>query len=189
MARRRRSIRRRVSRRRRRAAPTRRRSRARKALGRLRPKSAFNQMANLAGGLVFFSQLTQKDRDAGRYQGSMGDKAKIFINNIGGRIVGFQPFSDSANPAFKQTLNLDGAFNKFTAVGIASLIYGSLPLKMLPHRSKAKVLGKRIATAGFLGGIFDAPENDTRNRVVSQRPATASGIRVSASMPQQVATT
>ena len=128
-------------------------------------------MANLAGGLVFFSQLTQKDRDAGRYQGSMGDKAKTFINNIGGRIVGFQPFQDAQNPAFTQTLNLDGAFNKFTGIGIASLIYGSLPLKMLPHRGKAKTLGKRIATAGFLGGIFDAPENDTRNRVIAQRSA------------------
>jgi len=79
--------------------------------------------------------------------------------------------------------------NEFTGIGIASLLYGSLPLKMLPHRGKAKTLGKRIATAGFLGGIFDAPENDTRNRVVSQRPATASGIRVSASQAQQVMTT
>ncbi len=172
MARRRRTrrrLRRRVSRRR--AAPRRRRSRARKALGRLRPRNAFTQMANLAGGLVFFSQLTQKDRDAGRYQGTMGDKAKIFINNIGGRIVGFQPFSDVSNPAFQQTLNLDGAFNKFTGVGLAALIYGSLPLRMLPHKGKAKVIGKRIATAGFLGGLFDAPEGDTRNRQLSQRSA------------------
>ena len=167
---RRRSVRRRLRRRssRRRAAP-RRRSRARKALGRLRPRSAFNQMANLAGGLVFFSQLTQKDRDAGLYTGSMGDKAKTFTNNILGRIVGFNVFSDA--PKFQQTFNLDGAFNKFTGIGIASLLYGSLPLKMLPHRGKAKTLGKRIATAGFLGGIFDAPENDTRNRVQSQRAA------------------
>ena len=72
---------------RRRAAPKRRRGRARRALGRLRPRSAFNQMANLAGGLVFFSQLTQKDRDSGVYQGSMGDKAKVFANNVLGRII------------------------------------------------------------------------------------------------------
>ncbi len=37
---------------------------------RLHPRSAFTQMANLAGGLVFFSQLTQKDRDAGSYTGT-----------------------------------------------------------------------------------------------------------------------
>ena len=140
-------------------------------------------MANLAGGLVFFSQLTQKDRDSGVYQGSMGDKAKIFANNVLGRIVGFNVFSDA--PKFQQTFNLDGAFNKFTGIGIASLIYGSLPLKFLPHKGKAKTIGKRIATAGFLGGIFDAPEGDTRNRVVAQRPSivpraiTGSGIQVS----------
>ncbi len=129
-------------------------------------------MANLAGGLVFFSQLTQKDRDLGKYQGSMGDKAKTFANNVLGNIIGFNVFpADGGTPQFKQTFNLDGAFNKFTGIGIASLIYGSLPLKMLPHKGKAKVLGKRIATAGFLGGIFDAPEGDTRNRVLSQRPA------------------
>ncbi len=143
-------------------------------------------MANLAGGLVFFSQLTQKDRDSGLYTGSMGDKAKTFVNNVLGRIVGFNAFSDA--PKFNQTLNLDGAFNKFTGVGIASLIYGSLPLKMLPHRGKAKTLGKRIATAGFLGGIFDAPENDTRNRVLSQRPTMGQRIpRVSLGV-QQVTT-
>ncbi len=164
--RRRSRLRRRSSRRR--AAP-RRRSRARKALGRLRPRSAFNQMANLAGGLVFFSQLTQKDRDSNVYQGSMGDKAKTFTNNVLGRIVGFNVFSDA--PKFNQTFNLDGAFNKFTGIGIASLIYGSLPLKFLPHKGKAKTIGKRIATAGFLGGIFDAPERDTRNMATAQRGA------------------
>ncbi len=182
---RRRSVRRRLRRRssRRRAAPRRRRGRARRALGRLRPRSAFNQMANLAGGLVFFSQLTQKDRDSNVYQGSMGDKAKTFTNNVLGRIVGFNVFSDA--PKFQQTFNLDGAFNKFTGIGIASLIYGSLPLKFLPHKGKAKTIGKRIATAGFLGGIFDGPEGDIRNRQLSQRPAP----RAIASQSLQVATT
>ncbi len=75
--------------------------------------------------------------------------------------IGFQPFDAEKKLAFTQTLNLDGAFNKFTGIGLASLLYGSLPLKMLPHRGKAKTLGKRIATAGFLGGIFDAPGGTT----------------------------
>ena len=182
---RRRSVRRRLRRRnsRRRAAP-RRRSRARKALGRLRPRSVWSQVSNLAGGLVFFSQLTQKDREAGVYNNqSMGDKAKTFANNVVGRVIGFNVFSDA--PKFQQTFNLDGAFNKFTGIGIASILYGSLPLKFLPHRGKAKTLGKRIATAGFLGGIFDAPEGDTRNRQLSQRPAP----RLAASTALQVTTT
>ncbi len=140
-------------------------------------------MANLAGGLVFFSQLTQKDSDAGVYTGSMGDKAKTFANNVLGRIVGFNVFSDA--PKFQQTFNLDGAFNKFTGIGIASMLYGSLPLKMLPHKGKAKALGRRLAVSGFLGGIFDAKEGDTRNRQLSQRPAP----RATATQPIQVLST
>ncbi len=174
MARRsRRTIRRRRSpiRRRRRAAPRRsRRARVRGAFRRLKSGSAFTQMSNIAGGLVFFSQLTQKDRDAGRYPATAttGDKLKIFINNIGGRIVGFQAFSAQSNPAFTQTLNLDGVFNKFTGIGLASLIYGSLPLKMLPHKAKAKTIGKRIFTGGFLGGLFDAPGGNTTTATATQ---------------------
>ena len=120
-------------------------------------------MSNIAGGLVFFSQLTQKDRDADRYPATLttGEKAQRFVNNVLGRIVGFQPFSGQSHTAFTQTLNLEGALNKFTGIGLAALIYGSLPLKMLPHKGKAKTLGKRIATAGFLGGIFDAPGGNT----------------------------
>ena len=165
MARRRRRVRSRLRRRvsRRRAAPRRRsrRARARGAFGKLRPKNAFTQMANIAGGLVFFSQLTQKDRTSGLYVGTTGTKAKIFVNNVLGRIIGFQPFDAEKKIAFTQTRNIDGAFNKFTGIGLAALLYGSLPLKMLPHRGKAKTLGKRIATAGFLGGIFDAPGGNT----------------------------
>jgi len=171
---RRRRIRRRLTRRRR-AAPRRRRGRrrgrGRRLLGRLRPRSGFAQMSNIAGALVFFSQLTQKDRDAGAYTGTMADKLRIFANNVTGRIIGFQPFSSHSNPAFTQTLNLDGAFNRFSGIGLAGLIYGMIPIKQLPHKGKVKTLSRRILTAGILGGIFDAPENDTRNRVLSQREA------------------
>ena len=120
-------------------------------------------MSNIAGGLVFFSQLTQKDRDAGLYgvNQPISTKAKILVNNVLGRIVGFQPFEAEKKGAFVQTLNLEGAVNKFTGIGLAALLYGHLPLKMLPHKGKAKTLGKRIATAGFLGGIFDAPGTST----------------------------
>ncbi len=104
------------------------------------------------------SQLTQKDRDAGAYNvGSMGDKAKVLANNVFGRVVGINPFSDVQS--FPQTINIDGAFNKYTGAGLAGFIYSKLPIKGLPHKGKAGSLGKAVAVAGFLGGIFDAPEN------------------------------
>ena len=138
-------------------------------------------MSNIAGGLVFFSQLTAKDRAAGKYDAAVttGDKAQVFVNNVLGRIIGFQPFSGTnQRVVFKQTLNLEGAINKFTGIGLASLIYGSLPIKMLPHKGKAKTLGKRIATAGFLGGIFDAPGGETTQVVQSAPLIQSSGTQV-----------
>ena len=98
---------------------------------------------------------------------SMGQKAKTFTDNVLGRIVGVNPFGGN----FPQTINIDGAANKYTGAGIAALIYGMLPIRALPHKGKAKSLGKKIAVAGILGGIFDAPEGDSRNRVVAQRPS------------------
>ncbi len=139
-------------------------------------------MSNLAGVLVFFSQLTQKDRDNGAYTGGTSDKLRIFANNVLGRVIGFQPFSSHANPAFTQTINLDGAFNRFSGIGLGGLIYSMLPIKQLPHKGKVRTLSRRVLTAGILGGIFDAPQNDTRNRVVSQREAP----RIAASQPVQV---
>ncbi len=156
MARRRR---RRVSiRRRRRAAPRRRRGgrrrRLRSRLSRLGKRSGFAQMANIAGGLVFFSQLTQAERAAGAYTGTIGDKVKTFVNNVFGNIIGTNVFS-SPTPQFQQQFNLDGAFNKFTGIGAASILYSMLPIRRLPHKGKAGTLGKRLLTAGFLGGLFN----------------------------------
>ena len=177
MARRRRRVfrRRRSPTRRRRAAPRRtsRRSRARGVFRKLKGGSAFTQMSNIAGGLVFFSQLTQKDRDAGLYgvNQPISIKAKIFINNVLGRTVGFQPFEAEKKTAFQQTLNLEGAINKFSGIGLGAMIYGALPLKMLPHKGKAKTLGKRLLTAGVLGGIFDAPGTTSTTSVQTQQIA------------------
>ena len=187
MARRRRRVfrRRRSPTRRRRAAPRRasRRSRARGVLRRLHPKSAFTQMANVAGGLVFFSQITAKDRAAGLYTGTTGDKLKILVNNVLGRVVGFNAFA-APLPQFQQTINVDGIFNKFAGFGLASLIYGSLPLKMLPHKGKAKTLGKRVLTGAVIGGLFDAPGGSTTSVQTTQLQAP----RLIQSTGQQVTT-
>ena len=171
MARRRR-IRRRSSRRR--AAPRRsRRGRIRRRVGRFAKgqKSLFAQVSNGAGLLVFFSQLTGKDRENGAYAGnnSMADNAKTFANNVFGRLVGVQPFQSHKNPAFEQTINPDGMWNKWVGLGLGGWAYGQFAPKSFPHRGKAKTLGKKIGFAGLIGGLFDAPENDNRNRVQSQR--------------------
>lgn len=85
----------------------------------------------------------------------MGDKAKQFGNNVLGRIIGLNPFNDQVK--FEQTINIDGAFNKYTGLGLAGYLYSMLPIKGLPHKGKARSLGKKTALAGILGGIFDAP--------------------------------
>ncbi len=134
-------------------------------------KSGFTGLKSAIGAVVFLSQLTQKDRDAGAYNvGSMGDKAKVLANNVFGRIVGINPFGDVQS--FPQTINIDGAFNKYTGAGLAGFIYSKLPIKGLPHKGKAGSLGKAVAVAGFLGGIFDAPENNRATpNVIRNNPA------------------
>ncbi len=133
-------------------------------------KSGFQQIGNVVSSIVFLSQLTQKDRDAGAYNvGSLGNKAKVFANNVLGRIIGINPFQDAQH--FEQTINVDGAFNKYSGFGLATFLYGLLPIKGLPHRAKARSLGKKIAVAGILGGIFDAPENAGASpSVIRQNP-------------------
>ena len=100
----------------------------------------------------------------------MGNKAKVLANNVFGRIVGVNPFGDVQS--FPQTINIDGAFNKYTGAGLAGFIYSKLPIKGLPHKGKAGSLGKTVAVSGFLGGIFDAPENlGASPSVMRQNPA------------------
>ncbi len=108
----------------------------------------------------------------------MGDKAKVLVNNVAGRIVGINPFSDVQS--FPQTINIDGAFNKFTAVGIAGFLYSKLPIKGLPHKGRVGSLSKTIGVSGFLAGIFDAPENrGATPRVASMNPVRRSNSFIS----------
>ena len=58
-------------------------------------------------------------------------------------------------------------FNKWSGIGAASLLYSVIPVKMLPHRSKAKTLGKSLLTGGIIGGLFDAPSNPSSNLIKS----------------------
>ncbi len=127
-------------------------------------KSIWAQVTNAAGVLVFVSQITSKDRQ--NYSNlPMQEKAKELVNNISGRILGFNPFSGRTQ--YPQTLEIGNGINRTFGVGVGTWLYSFLP--KVPHKSKARRLGKVIAISSFLGGIFDAPEFDTRNQVLAQR--------------------
>ena len=166
--RRRRAVRRRVSRVRRRV------SRA----GRKHKKSIITTVGSAVATIVFFSQLTQKDRDAGAYSSpDMGTKVKVFANNVTGRILGFNAFSDVQK--FPQTININGAFNRFSGASLAGVIYGSLPFGFLPHKGKVKSISKKTLVASILGGIFDAPAGGSSSQSIISSPMISNGRQVS----------
>ena len=107
-------------------------------------------MANVAGGLVFFSQLTKGDR--GAYVGTIGDKAKTLVNNVFGNILGVNPIPNA--PVFQQSFSLDNAANKFSGIGLGGLIYSMIPIKALPHKARVRTIARRVLVGGILGGLF-----------------------------------
>jgi len=144
-------------------------------------RSQWGKISNLAGGVVFLAQITSKDRQF--YTGkTKGDQLKQLANNVLGRAIGINPFDDQQK--FPQTINIDGIANKYVGAGIAGIIYGSLPIRALPHKAKVKRLAKSVLTGGFIGGLLDGPENDTRNRVLSQRISTPMPMLSSHNMNQ-----
>jgi len=74
--------------------------------------------------------------------------------------------------------SIDGIFNKWSGIGLSSFVYGMLPIKQLPHKGKAKTLGKSLLTAGILSGIF-MPTNNHSNLISPSRAITVSSSEVS----------
>ena len=95
----------------------------------------------------------------------MQDKGKELVNNLVGRIFGFNPFKDRTQ--YPQTLEIGNGINKTFGIGVGTWLYSFIP--KVPHKAKARRLGKVVALSAFLGGIFDSPEGDLRNRVQAQR--------------------
>jgi len=60
-------------------------------------------------------------------------------------------------------------FNKWSGIGLGTLIYGMLPVKMLPHKGKAKTLGKSLLTGGVLGGLFSTGNPHNTNLLTPSR--------------------
>ena len=94
-------------------------------------------------------------------------------------MTGFTPFKNAPGANTPQTIGIENIFNKWSGIGAASFIYGLLPIKQLPHKSKAKTLGKSLLSAGILSGLF-MPGNPHTTNLISSTPAiTVSSSEVS----------
>ncbi len=99
-------------------------------------------------------------------------RAKNFSNSLIGRVTGFVPFKDAPGANVTQQVSIDGMFNKYTGIGLGMLAYSMIPAKILPHKSKAKTLGKSLFGAGLISGVFSPSGNPhTHNLISTQRTA------------------
>ena len=159
MAKRRRRARTKTVTRRRRRLPS--RKKVSKSIG-----SQWGKISKGAGVLAFLSNVTGSDMSASAGQ-PIGARAQNFGNSLLGRISGYTPFKNAAGANTPQTIGIDGIFNKWSGIGLASTVYGMLPLKMLPHKSKAKVLGRSLFGSGLISGIFSPSGNPHTHNLVS----------------------
>ena len=170
MARRRRTRARTVTRRRRRLSS---RKKVKKSIG-----SQWGKISKGAGVLAALSQITGTDMSASAGQ-PIGARAQNFINSLSGRITGYTPFKSAAGASIPQTISIDGMFNKWSGIGLGTLIYSMVPIKMLPHKGKAKTLGKSLLTGGILGGLFSTGNPHNTNLISPSRAITVSSSEVS----------
>ena len=159
-----------MARRKKRAKTKRRRRNAKKRVART-VQSQWGKISKGAGVLAALSQITGADMSASAGQ-PIGSRAQNFINSLSGRITGFIPFKNGAGANIPQTISIDGMFNKWSGIGLGTLIYSMVPIKMLPHKGKAKTLGKSLLTGGILGGLFSTGNPHNTNLISSSpRPA------------------
>ena len=141
-------------------------------------QSQWGKISKGAGVLAALSQITGTDMSASAGQ-PIGSRAQNFVNSLIGRITGYTPFKSAAGANTPQTISIDGMFNKYSGIGLGTLIYGMLPLKMLPHKGKAKTLGKSLLTGGILGGLFSVGNPHNTNLISPSRAITVSSSEVS----------
>ncbi len=140
--------------------------------------SQWGKISKGAGVLAFLSNVTGSDMAASAGQ-PIGARAQNFGNSLLGRISGYTPFKNAAGANTPQTIGIDGIFNKFSGIGLGTLIYGMLPVKMLPHKGKAKTLGKSLLTAGVLSGLFMPTNNRSSNLIAPSHGITVASSEVS----------
>ena len=141
-------------------------------------QSNWKKISTAAGVLGFVSNVTGQDMAASAGQ-PIATKAQAVISSLAGRITGYNPFPNSTGGAVPQTISIEGIFNRISGIGAGTFIYGLLPIKQLPHKGKAKTLGKSLLTAGVLSGLFMGG-NPHNTNLLSPSPAlTVSSSEVS----------
>ena len=141
-------------------------------------QSNWKKISTGAGALAFLSQVTGNDMASSAGQ-PIATRAQNFVNSLSGRITGYNPFPNSTGGAVPQTISIDGIFNRISGIGAGTFIYGLLPIKQLPHKGKAKTLGKSLLTAGVLSGLFMGGNPHNTNLLSPSRAITVSSSEVS----------
>jgi len=141
-------------------------------------QSQWGKISKGAGVLAALSQITGSDMSASAGQ-PIGSRAQNFVNSLSGRITGYTPFKSATGANIPQTISIDGMFNKWSGIGLGTLIYSMVPIKMLPHKGKAKTLGKSLLTGGILGGLFSTGNPHNTNLIAPSRAITVSSSEVS----------
>ena len=142
---------------------TRRTSKPKKKTSRI--KSQWGKISAGASALAALSNITSQDMAASTGQ-PIAARAKNFTNSLAGRIIGFTPFKDAAGANTPQTISLEGIFNKYTGIGLGLLGYAMIPARILPHKAKARTLGKSLFGAGLISGIFKPSGNPHTHNLV-----------------------
>ena len=156
----------------RRRAPTRRKRKSKPKKKVSRIKSQWTKISAGAGALAALSNITSQDMAASTGQ-PIAARAKNFSNSILGRIVGFTPFKDAAGANTPQTISVEGMFNKYTGIGLGLLGYAMIPARILPHKKKARQLGKSLFGAGLISGIFKPSGNPHTHNLVNHTNVTS----------------
>ena len=138
-------------------------------------KSQWSKISTGAGVLAALSNITSHDMAASTGQ-PIAARAQNFANSISGRIVGFTPFKNAAGANTPQTISLEGMFNKYTGIGLGLLGYAMIPARILPHKSKARTLGKSLFGAGLISGIFSPSGNPHSHNLVSHSQSVSPAI-------------
>ena len=129
-------------------------------------KSQWTKISSGAGILAGLANITGGDMAQSSGQ-PIAMRAKNFSNSLIGRVTGFVPFKDAPGANVTQQVSIDGMFNKYTGIGLGMLAYSMIPAKLLPHKGKAKTLGKSLFGAGLISGIFAPSGNPHSHNLVS----------------------
>ena len=129
-------------------------------------KSQWSKISSGAGILAGLENITGADMAQSTGQ-PIGNRAKNFANSLVGRVTGFVPFKDAPGANVTQQISIDGMFNKYTGIGLGMLAYSMIPAKVLPHKSKAKQLGKALFGSGLISGVFKRSENPHSHNLVT----------------------